>query len=56
MRRMLQTFVDYLKHKYGPIQIDDCVAQMMNDAMERPTRQAYHIGQTENSGTQRGRQ
>jgi hypothetical protein len=54
---MLQTFTHYLKHKYEPIQTDnECVVQMMNAAMQRPIRQAYHIGQTENSGTQRGRQ
>jgi hypothetical protein len=31
MGGILQNFVAYLKHKYGPIQIDDeCVAQRMN--------------------------
>jgi len=31
VRGILQNFVDYLKHKYGPIQTDnECLAQMMN--------------------------
>jgi hypothetical protein len=64
MRGILRTFVDYLKHKYRRIQIEGkCVCGPDGEyrtpngsgAMERPTRQADHIGRTEKSGTQRGR-
>jgi len=31
IRGILRTFIDYLKHKYGPIQIEEnCVDQMLN--------------------------
>jgi hypothetical protein len=34
IRGILRTFVDYLKHKYGPIQIEEnCVDQTMNTGL-----------------------